>query len=95
MKKTSAAPRRPAGSRSTGRKRKEGSVVSVVFSPVPVSNIKSGKPSESEVRGQTGRCVFVCVTLSLMDQMAQRAGDACRPAGLYVGEKKTTEQRII
>lgn len=68
-------------------------MVSVVFSPVPVSNIKSGKPSESEVRGQTGRCVFVCVTLSLMDQMAQRAGDACRPAGLYVGGKKKLQNK--
>lgn len=87
MKKTSAAPRRPAGSRSIGRKRKEGSVVSVVFSPVKYKNMKSGKPSESEVRGQTDHCVFVCVSLSLMDQMVQRAGDACRPAGLYVGKK--------
>lgn len=86
VKKTSAALRRPPGSRSIGRKRKEASAASVVFSPFPTSNINSGKPSESEVSRQTDHCAFVCVILSLMNPMAQRAGTPADPPDCMLGK---------
>lgn len=88
------------GSCSSGRRRKEGSAVFVVFWPFPVSNIKP--PHTLTVRqtlwvragGQTDLCVFVCVTPPppLMDQMAGQESRECLQSCML---KRSREQGII
>lgn len=74
----------PPGSRSCGRKRKEGSVVSAVFYPYPVANIKSPPHANSQAsplsqarETDKSLCVCVCQPPALMDQMAGQESTEC------------------